>query len=130
LISYVTLSKSSTPRKRAAAAVQPKATTFRLDPPLQEGLMRLQVILKQPLNRLVNEAVRGFIQKRTAEVESDLQQILTRVKVYRRSDPKFKKAIAQFVDAEARFGSDDPAEGRAEASAGPAQAMVHKFLCG
>lgn len=124
------MAKSSTPKNRAAAAVQPKATTFRLDPLLQEGLVLLQAVLKKPLNRLVNEAVRGFIQKRTAEVESDLQQVLTRVKVYRRSDPKFEKAIAQFVDAEARFGSEDPAEGRAEASAGPAQAMVHKYLGG
>jgi len=110
--------------------VRPKATTFRLDPPLQEGLVLLQAILKKPLNRLVNEAVRGFIQKRTAEVEADLQRVLTRLKVYRRSDPKFEKAIARFVDAEARFGSEDPAEGRAEASAGPARAVVHKFLRG
>jgi predicted transcriptional regulator len=124
------MAKSSTPKNRAAAAAQPKATTFRLDPPLQEGLVLLQAVLKKPLNRLVNEAVRGFIEKRTAEVESDLQQVLTRVQVYRRSDPKFEKAFAQFVDAEARFGSEDPAEGRAEASAGPAQAMVRKLLRG
>lgn len=124
------MANASTPKKRPGTAARPKATTFRLDPPLQEGLVLLQGVLKQPLNRLVNEAVRGFIQKRTAEVESDLQQVLQRVKAYRRSDPKFEKAIAKFVDVEARFGSADPAEGRAEAGAGPAQAMVHKLLRG
>lgn len=124
------MAKSSTLRKQAAAAAQPKATTFRLDPPLQEGLVLLQAVLKKPLNRLVNEAVQGFIEKRTAEVESDLQQVLMRVQAYRRSDPKFEKAIARIVDAEARLGSGDPAEGRAEANAGPAQAMVRKLLRG
>ncbi len=122
------MAKLSTPKNQAAAAARPKATTFRLDPPLQEGLVLLQAVLKKPLNRLVNEAVKGFIEKRTAEVESDLQQVLMRVKAYRRSDPKFEKAIAQFVDTEARLGSGDPAEGGAEASTGPAQVMVHKPL--
>ena len=105
-----------------------KATTFRLDAPLQEGLVLLQAVLKKPLNRLVNEAVQGFIERRTAEVEADLQQVLTRVRAYRRSDPKFEKAIAQFTAAEASLGTSDRAEGRLQARHGPAQAMVQDLL--
>ncbi len=124
------MSKRSAVKRHAATAPQRKATTFRLDPPVQEALLLLQAVLKKPLNRLVNEALQAFIEKRTAEVESDLQQILTRVRVYRRSDPKFEKAIAQFVDAEAAQGSDDPVEGHTRPKAGPAQAMVQKLLHG
>jgi predicted DNA-binding protein len=106
------------------------ATTIRLDPPLQQGLLLLQSVLKKPLNRLVNEAVEGFIEKRAAEVEYDLQQVLTRVRAYRRSDPKFDKAIARFADAEAGLGTDDPVEGRTQPKAGPAQTMVQRLLRG
>ena len=124
------MKKRSAVKGRAAPAPQLKATTFRLDPPVRESLLLLQTVLKKPMNRLVNEALQGFIEKRTAEVESDLQQVLTRVRTYRRSDPKFEKAIAQFVDAEASLGSGDPVEGHTRPKAGPAQTMVQKLLRG
>jgi predicted transcriptional regulator len=124
------MAKQVTTKGNAVPKSQRKATTFRLDPAVQEGLLLLQAILKKPLNRLVNEALQGFIEKRVAEVESDLQRVLTRMRTYRRSDPKFEKAIAQFVDAEASLGSDDPAEGRTQRKAGPAQTMVQQLLRG
>jgi predicted transcriptional regulator len=117
-------------KTRTTPSAQRKATTFRLDPPLQEGLVLLQAVLKKPLNRLVNEAVQGFIERRTADVEAELRQVLTRVQAYRRSDLKFEKAIAQFAVAEAGMGRDDPAEGRLQARPGPAQAMVQDLLRG
>ena len=83
-----------------------------------------------PLNRLVNEAVRRYIETRAAEVEFDLQKILARVQTYRRSDPEFEKAIAEFVDAEASLGSNDPTEGGTRPKAGPAQTMVQRLLSG
>ncbi len=116
--------------RRVASHSARKATTLRLDPPLQKGLLLLQGVLKKPLNRLVNEAVQGFLEKRVAEVESDLQQVLTRLRRYRRSDPNFEKAIAQFVDAEAALVSEDPIEGRTQSKAGPAQTMVQELLRG
>ncbi len=123
--------KQSVPVKtRTASTAGPKATTFRLDPPLQEGLVLLQAVLKKPLNRLVNEAVQGFIERRTAEVETDLRQALARVQAYRRSDPRFEKAIAQFAAAEAGLAASDPAEGRLLGQTGPAQAMVQDLLRG
>src|ERR1700693_795028 len=94
----------SGPRSGASHSAR-KPTTLRIDPPLQKGLLLLQGILKKPLNRLVNEAVKGFLEKRIAEIESDPQQVLTRPRKYRRSDPNFEKAIAQFVDAEAALVS-------------------------
>ena len=96
----------------AAATVQRKATTFRLDPALQAGMAVLGQVLRKPLNRLVNEAVRGFIEKRSAEVEADLERTLERLKECREKDPRFESAIAQFVEAEASLGGDDPMEGR------------------
>jgi hypothetical protein len=72
-----------------------KATTFRLE-------VVLGGLLKQPLNRLVNEAVRGFLEKRSAEIEADLERTLQHLKAYRKKDPSFESAIQQFVDAEAR----------------------------
>ena len=125
--------------KLAAPAAKPKATTLRLKPELQQGLELLHEVLKQPINKMVNEAVKGFIDKRTAEVESDLKGVLAQIKAYKRVDPKFAAATAQFVDAEARLGGEDPVEGvvvdaepggaaAARTKFGPAQAMVRELL--
>ena len=114
----------------AAATVARKATTLRLDPALQTGLAVLGQVLKKPLNKLVNEAVQGFIEKRSAEVEADLERTLERLKACREKDPGFESAIAQFVEAEASLGRDDPTEGKRRPTVGPAQTMVHELLRG
>ena len=114
-----------------------KATTVRLEPALISGLSLLQRILKKPMNRMVNEAVRHYVERQSSEVETDLQKVLERVQAYRRSDPNYKKLWAEFVDAEARYGKDDPVEGRIKSagplkgrikSAGPVQTAVRKIL--
>jgi hypothetical protein len=123
-------------RTQAAQSAKVKATTLRLRPTLQQGLELLQVVLKKPINKLVNEAVAGFIEKRTAEVEVNLTGVLAQIKAYKRADPKFEHARARFVDAEALHGSDDPVEGvvvDVEPSArkprqGPALKMVQDLL--
>lgn len=108
-----------------------KATTLRLEPRVQERLSVLAKHLRQPLNKLINEAVRGFVEKRSIEVEADLQESLRRLQAYRTADPDFESAIAKFAEAEARLASDDPAEGHAKPSvAGPAQLMVRELLGG
>jgi predicted DNA-binding protein len=124
------MATKSTIKSSKAARPARKATTFRLDPPVQQGLELLQAMLKRPLNRLVNEAVQAFVEKRTAEVESELQQMLVRVQAYRKLDPGFGRAIAAAVEAEARWGADDPVEGRTKSGVGPAQAMVQELLRG
>jgi predicted transcriptional regulator len=86
---------------RSAKIAEPKATTIRLDPALKQGLEVLGKALKKPLNRLVNEAVRGFIEKRGAEVQADLERTIASLKAYRKRDPGFESAIAQFVESDA-----------------------------
>ena len=82
------------------------------------------------MNRLVNEAVRGFISKRSAEVEADLERTLEALKASRKKDPDFESAIARFAEAEASLGHEDPAEGKPVPAAGPSQKRVHKLLRG
>lgn len=122
------MAKRSTTKGRRAPILQGKATTIRLEPSVRQAILKLQTVLKKPLNRLVNEALQDVIEKLI--LEADLQQILTRVRANRRSDPKFDNAIAQFVDAEARLGSDDPVEGKTQPEAGPTQTIVRDLLRG
>jgi predicted transcriptional regulator len=89
-----------------------KATTIRLNPMTQTALAILSRVLKRPMNQLVNEAVTSYVKRRGSEVEHDLAATLTSLRAYRVRDPHFKAAIAAFVDAEARLGKEDPAEGK------------------
>ncbi len=130
--------KSTVPTAKASVAVtksgpaKARATTVRLTPVLQLGLELLQRVLKQPVNKMVNEAVEGFIERRTAEVESDLEGVLAQIKAYKRRDPDFTAAVKNVVDAEVKFGGEDPAEGVVVSTesmeVGPAQTMVRELL--
>ncbi|PYO03974.1 MAG: hypothetical protein DMD75_33040 [Candidatus Rokuibacteriota bacterium] len=111
----------------AAPKAVPKATTIRLKAELITGLTLLQHILKKPMNRMINEAVRLYVERQSVQVETDLKDVLERIKAYRRSDPSYKKLWDEFVDAEARYGKDDPVEGRIK-NAGPVQARVREIL--
>ena len=88
-----------------------KATTVRMDPRTQAALENLSRLLKRPMNQLVNEAVQDFVDRRSREVEHDLEATLTKLRAYRQRDPHFVQAIAAIADAEARAGKNDPAEG-------------------
>lgn len=106
-----------------------KATTYRIDPAVQAGLTLLSKVLGRPQNQLVNEAVRDFVVRRSREVELDLEATLESLRVYRKSDPNFERAIADYVDAEASL-KEDPAEGQRTVDIGPAQARVLELLNG
>ena len=88
-----------------------KASTFRIDPSVQAALENLSRILKRPMNQLVNEAVKDYVDQRGREVERDLEATLASLRAYRKRNPQFQAAVAAYVDAEARFGKEDPAEG-------------------
>lgn len=103
-----------------------KATTYRIDPVVQTGLSTLSRVLGRPQNQLVNEAVRDFVARRTREVETDLEVTLESLRAYRKSDPNFDRAIADYVDAEASL-KEDPAEGK-RADLGPTQKRVLELL--
>lgn len=116
-----------------------RAKTLRLIPEFEVGLGLLKNILHKPVNKMVNEAVGEYIEKRTAEVETDLRGVLEKLKAYKRADPKFASARAQFVEAEGRYGTDDPVEGvvfdveppqrkAGKSKMGPSQAMVRELL--
>jgi predicted transcriptional regulator len=106
-----------------------KATTFRIDPTVQAGLLTLSRVLGRPLNQLVNEAVRDFVAKRSQEVETDLEATLESLRAYRKSDPGFERAIADYVDAEASL-KEDPTEGKRAGDRGPAEMRMHELLNG
>ena len=89
-----------------------KATTVRIDPLVQAALENLSRVLKRPMNQLVNEAVKNYVERRSREVEHNLEATLTSLRAYRKRDPHFQTAIAASVDAEAQLGKDDPAEGK------------------
>lgn len=113
----------STPSK---ARPQRRATTFRLEPQLQRRLELLSDVPRAPLSRLVNEAVHDYLDVQAARLETDLEATLERVKTYRAADPDFEHAIADFADAEAEHGADDPAEGSTARARGPAQRLVRE----
>jgi predicted DNA-binding protein len=110
----------------------PTATTYRLEPPLREGLGLLQTSLGRPLNRMVNEAVSDYINKHTLALEAQLQRTLSEVQAYRKRDPRFAKARKALVEAEVAHRADDPLEGVAfvedAARPGPAVAMVRRLM--
>jgi predicted DNA-binding protein len=107
-----------------------KATTFRLEPKVQERLAAIGKVLKVPINRLVNEAVDAFVQKRTAGIVLDMEEVLKTLKSRFVEDPEFECAIVDFAASEARHGKTDPAEGKVEEKRGPVQARVHELLNG
>jgi hypothetical protein len=106
-----------------------KATTYRIDPVVQAALVTLSKVLGKPQNQLVNEAVRDFVAIRSRQVEMDLEVTLESLRAYRKSDPKFERALADYVDAEASL-KDDPAEGKRAEGFGPAQTRILNLLNG
>lgn len=106
------------------------ATTYRLDPRFQKGLALLRQVRKIPLNRMVNEAVGEYLESRAATVEADLEEILRRIRAYRKADPNFESAISRFAEAEAALAEEDPVEGKVASSAGPAQRLVRELIRG
>lgn len=118
-----------TQHRHYASHMTRKATTYRIDPAVQEGLSILSKVLGRPRNQLVNEAVRDFVIRRSKEVEVDLEATLKSLRDYRKSDPNFERAIADYVDAEASL-KEDPAEGQRAVDIGPAEARVLQLLNG
>ena len=104
------------PRPATKAAVaQPSRvqTTLRLEPELRSGLELLQAALGTPLNKLVNMAVADFLSAKAAQVESELEAALKKIKTLRRADPAFAKDFKAIGAAEIKYRKQDPVEGKA-----------------
>jgi len=96
---------------------------------VQAGLLTLSKVLGRPLNQLVNEAVRDYVARRSQEVEADLEATLASLRAYRKSDPNFERAIAEYVEAETSL-KEDPAEGQRTLDIGPAQTRMLELING
>lgn len=101
-----------------------RTKTLRLQPSYEKGLVILKRVLKMPINKMVNEAVGEYIQRRTAEAESELTTTLEELHAYRLADPDFMAARQAFIQGEAMHGKDDPMEGRIVPAEKPARGAV------
>jgi hypothetical protein len=88
-----------------------KASTFRIEPTVQAGLENLSRVLKRPMNQLVNEAVKDYVLRRSAEVERQLESTLASLRAYREQDPDVERAMAAIATAEVRHVKEDPIHG-------------------
>lgn len=102
-----------------------KAMTLRLDESLQRSLDQFSELVGKPKNRLVNEAVRMFLEQKISETERDLESTLEALKACRIRDPQFENAIRSFAEAEAAHSADDPFQER-----GPVSEEIRGLLHG
>lgn len=87
-----------------------QATTFRLDPRIKAGLQKISDSANVTMNKLVNEALGAYVERRLADEQADLEALLQNLRRYSSQDDQHARAIAAIAGAEAS-GSPDPAEG-------------------
>lgn len=103
------------------------ATTFRIDPAVKARLSKLSKVTNASLNQLANEAIEEFVERRSLEVEAELESTLEELRAYRKRDPDFAQAIAEVAEAETSE-QQDPAEGRVVSAVGRNEAVVLDLL--
>lgn len=103
------------------------ATTFRIDPAVKARLSKLSKLTNASLNQLANEAIEEFIERRSLEVEAELESTLEELRACRRRDPDFEQAIAEIAEAETT-GQQDPAEGKVVSAVGLNETVVLDLL--
>ena len=108
------------------------AFTLRIDPEERAALKILSKLERRPINQLLNEAIKSYL-SRKGRKERSLETDLRRLDAYRKKDPKFRRAIAEFVEAEATV--TDPLEGQPfeetpDKPTGPIQSKVREALGG
>lgn len=103
--------------------------TLRIDPEERAALENLSKIEGRPVNQLLNEAIKLYLNRR-GQKERVLETNLAKLRAYRQRDPGFRHAAAAFVEAEATL--EDPLEGEpievAEKPAGPVQRKIREIL--
>jgi predicted DNA-binding protein len=83
--------------------------TLRINAEERNALKNLSKIEGRPVNQLLNDAIKNYL-KQKSQKERSLEATLNRLKAYRKKDPEFKRAMAEFVEAEATL--NDPLEGK------------------
>lgn len=102
-----------------------QASTYRLEPDVQAGLEQLSKALRRPKNKLLNEALRSFVQQRSRTLVEEMEAVIRSLQVYQQRDPGFERAIVGVAQDEASRGGSDPAEGK---PAGAVQAEIRSLL--
>ncbi len=85
------------------------AFTLRIDAEERSALEHLSKLEGRPINQLLNEAIKSYLNQKSPK-EASLEANLAALQRYRKRDPGFQRAIAAFVNAEARL--EDPLEGK------------------
>lgn len=84
------------------------AVTLRINIEERNALKNLSKIEGRPVNQLLIDAIKSYL-KQKGQKERSLEATLNSLKAYRKKDPGFKRALADFVEAEATLR--DPLEG-------------------
>lgn len=84
------------------------ALTLRIETAERNALKSLSKVEGRPINQLLNEAIKAYLGQKGRK-ERALHDDMKRLEAYRKKDPKFRRAIAAFVEAEAT--TPDPLEG-------------------
>ncbi len=82
--------------------------TLRIEAKERDALKALRKIEGRPINQLLNEAIRSYLHRRSRK-ERSLEENLASLRAYRKQDAGFRRAMAEFVEAEASL--EDPLEG-------------------
>jgi hypothetical protein len=108
------------------------AFTLRIDAEERVALENLSRIEGRPMNQLLIEAIKVYLRQRGRK-ERSLEAHLASLRAYRKKDPGFRKAMGEFVEAEATL--EDPLEGEIVESrsdeakvAGPMQSKIRDIL--
>ena len=106
--------------------------TLRIDAEERSALENLSKIEGRPINQLLNDAIKSYLRLR-GKKERSLEAQLANLRAYRKRDPKFERAIAAFVEAEASL--EDPLEGELLEGieepikpAGPVQSKIREVI--
>ena len=109
--------------------------TLRIDPEERAALAHLSKVERRPINQLLNDAIKLYLSQPRRK-EKGLQTTLEKLQEYRKRDPGFKRAKAEYIDAEASMGQD-PLDGEivegeivnGEVQAiGPVQSKIRELL--
>lgn len=110
------------------------AFTLRIDAEERNALKNLSKIERRPINQLLIEAIKNYLGQKGRE-ERSLEASLSSLRDYRKRDPRFRQAIAAFVETEASL--KDPLEGEVIEGAvvedlskptGPVQSKVREVI--
>lgn len=82
--------------------------TLRIEEKESVALKALSKVEGRPINQLLNEAIKSYLSRQNRK-ERSLEANLADLRAYRKQDPGFRRAIAEYVEAEASL--DDPLEG-------------------